>query len=257
MAGVSNQFRQSDVTGWGIAAIACAGLAIVCANLTALAPQSLTTALHVPHANGVSLAQLRQQVAELRTETALLRRQNELLATRFALQEQTGSEVVRRVGALEVSMPSLLDTPLPGSGVDRSTTTASIGTPGQMFDAQGGSVLVRQSPMPPQLTNSDAPAPYIAALPNLPASDQGYGVSIGSSFAAGQGHAQWLDMQVRLGSLLLEMAPLVTPGSFAGEERLVVGPMGAVSSARDLCARVEQVNISCSPVAYEGTPLSQ
>lgn len=259
MTGVSEQFRQSDVTAWGIAAIACAGFAIVVANVSALVPQSALAALHLPRTGGVSLTQLRQQVAQLQTESAQLRRQNEILATRFSLQEQTGNEVIRRVGALEVSMPAVMDLPISNSAIDRSVTTASIGDAAQTFDAEGGSVVVRQSPMPQPLTTSNAEQPLPAAIvtASVPANAAGYGVSIGPSFASGQGDAQWLDLEVRLGSLLLDMQPLVTPGAFAGEERLIAGPIGEMSAARDLCARIEQINIACSPVAYEGAPLIQ
>jgi len=257
LAGVSEQFRQSDVTGWGIAAIACAGFAVLVANVSALVPQSTLAGLHLPRTGGVSLAQLRQQMAELQTESVQLRRQNEILTTRFSLQEQTGNEVIRRVGALEVSMPALMDLPSSNSAIDRSVTTASIGEPSQSFDAEGGSVVVRQSPMPQPLANSavEQPLPATIATANAPASAAGYGVSIGSSFAAGQGDAQWLDLEVRLGSLLIDMQPLVTSGAFTGEERLVAGPIDELSTARDLCARIEQINIACAPVAYEGAPL--
>lgn len=259
MAGVSEQFRQSDVTFWGIAAISCAGLAVLAANISALMPQSTLMALHLPPTGGVSLTQLRQQVAELRTEAAQLRRQNEILATRFSLQEQSGSEVIRRVGALEVSMPAVLDLPGSNTSIDRSVTTASIGDTVQTLDADGGSVVVRQSPMPQPLTDPGVEQPLPAAIANVaaPANATGYGVSIGPSFAAGQGDAQWLDLEVRLGSLLLDMTPLVTDGAFAGEERLIAGPIGEISAARDLCARIEQINVACSPVAYDGEPLTQ
>jgi hypothetical protein len=122
----SEQFRQSDVTVWGMAALVCVGLAVLGANVAGVIPSNALNALHSPRNDATSLAQLRQQVAELRSETALLRRQNEILTTRFALQERSGNETVRRVGALEVAMPVLADIRPVIGGVDRSVTTASI-----------------------------------------------------------------------------------------------------------------------------------
>lgn len=251
MAQISEQFRQSDITVWGIAALVCAGLAVLSANAAGLVPSSALNALHTPRNDAASLAQLRQQVVELRTETAQLRRQNEILTTRFSLQEQSGNEVVRRVGALEVAMPELSENRPFGVNIDRSVTTASIGVnASQQFSADGGTVVVRQSPLQQPL-----PAP-IQTASAASGADVGYAVAIGSSFAAGQAAAQWHNFEVRLGSMLIDMTPLVSDGSGAGQQRLIIGPIQQMSAARDLCLRLEQMEIACSPTSYSGAPLN-
>jgi hypothetical protein len=244
----SEQFRQSDVTVWGMAALVCVGLAVLGANVAGVIPSNALNALHSPRNDATSLAQLRQQVAELRSETALLRRQNEILTTRFALQERSGNETVRRVGALEVAMPVLADIRPVIGGVDRSVTTASIA--GQKFEAEGGTVVVRQStlqqPLPAPITQASAASGV----------DIGYAVAIGPSFASGQAPAQWHDFEVRLGSVLSEMKPLVADATERNQQRLVVGPIPQLSDARDLCQRLEQMEIACTPANYSGEPLN-
>ncbi|WP_156385710.1 hypothetical protein [Devosia sp. Root685] len=247
----SEQFRQSDVKVWGIAALVCAGIAVLAANVSGLIPSSALNTLHSPRSDAASLSQLRQQVAELLTETAQLRRQNEILTTRFSLQEQSGNEVVRRVGALEVSMPNLAEMrPVTGS-VDRSVTTASItSNAGQQFAADGGTVVVHQSPL-------QQPLPAPIAVPSASSGAKvGYAVAVGSNFASGQAAAQWRNLEVRLGSLVIDMSPLVTEGTGANQQRLVIGPIAQMSEARDFCQRLEQMEIACSPTSFAGAPIN-
>ena len=247
----SEQFQQSDVTGWGIAALVCAGIAVVGANVGGLIPSSTLNALHSPRNDAASLSQLRQQVAELRTETAQLRRQNEVLTTRFALQEQSSNEVVRRVGALEVSLPALAEMRPATATIDRSVTTASItNNSGQQVAAEGGTVVVRQSPL-------QQPLPAPIAVPSASSGAQvGYAVVVGASFANGQAPTQWHDLQVRLGSLVIDMSPLVTDGAGANQQRLILGPIAQMSEARDFCLRLEQMEIACSPTSFAGAPIN-
>ena len=248
---ISDQFQQSDVTVWGIAALVSVGLAVIGANVAALMPSTALVALHSPRNEAISLGQLRQQVMELRTETAQLRRQNEVLTTRFSLQEQTGNEVIRRVGAIEVSMPTLAEIRPMATPIDRSVTTASIGVnAAQQFDADGGTVVVRHSPMQQPL-----PAPIQTAA--VSGADVGYAVAVGASFPSGQAKAQWHDLEIRLGSLFGGMNPLITEGMGSNQQRLVVGPIAQLSQARDLCQRLEQMEISCAPASYAGAALSR
>lgn len=249
MAQISEQFRQSDVTAWGMAALVCAGIAVLSTNVAGLVPPAALNALHTPRSDAASLGQLREQVAELRAETAQLRRQNEILTTRFSLQEQSGNEVIRRVGALEVAMPALSENRPAAAAVDRSITTASVGSNAQQFAADGGTVVVRQSPLQQPL-----PAP-IGTASAVRDTDPAYAVALGPSFAAGQGSAEWRDLEVRLGSVLMEMKPLLAEAAGAGQQRLVVGPLPQISAARDLCQRIEQMQVACTPANYSGLPL--
>lgn len=255
----SEQFRQSDVTTWGIVALVCGGLAVFGANVSAVLPQSLLVGMHKSRLEGFSMVQLRQEVSELRGEAARLRRENEIFNARFSLQEQVGSDVTRRVGALEVSVPLLIEALPASSGIDRSTFTAAIGTPGgQVFEAEGGSVSVRQVPLPQAAGPLDTSQPLPAEIDlanTAAAAFLGYGIAIGPGFAQQNAAAQWLDLEVRLGSLLGEMTPLVADGNSPGQKRIVVGPFELLAEARDFCLRLEQIDIACLPTDYSGVPL--
>lgn len=251
MPGISEQFQQSDVRTWGLAALACTGLAFMVANVSSLMPSAALGVLHAPRNEVVSMAQLRQQVAELRTETTQLRRQNDTLNARFSLQEQSGGDVLRRVGALEVSLPNMMENHPSSINVDRSLTTAAINSPGTEHVAEGGTVMVRQSPMPQPLPA----APKIASATT--GAEVGYGVAVGPGFGRGQASGQWRDLEIRLGSLASGLAPLVGNDAQEGQQRLVLGPFALQSQARDLCLRLEQMNITCAPTSYSGAALSR
>lgn len=264
MAKASEQFRQSDVTIWGIVALVCAALAVFGSNISLLVPQSVLGGLHQPRVAGASIETLRQQVSELREETNRLKRENELLVSRFAMQERSGNEITRRVGALEVTVPNLLESLPYGVGVDRSTFTASIGANETLtFDAEGGSVAVRQSAIPqaaptapiPETTPQPLPAivaPQTAmALPN----ENAYGIAVGAAVPFEQTPALWDDLTLKLGPLLFGLSPLLVDEANGDDKRIVVGPIAALDEARALCQRFERVSIACIPMPYTGTPL--
>lgn len=256
MAKASEQFRQSDVTLWGLLALVCAGLAVFGSNVSLLVPQSIVGGLHQPRVAGASIETLRRQVSELREETMRLSQENELLLTRFALQEKSGSETIRRVGALEVTVPRMLESMPDSTRVDMSAT-ASIGAGETLtFNADGGSVSVRQSVLPQALPDQPLPstiAPQTAlALPNQNA----YGIAIGAAIPFDQAPARWNDLTVKLGPLLFGLAPLLADEANSDDKRIVVGPIADLAEARTLCQRFETISISCLPTPYDGTPLS-
>ena len=261
MAKASEQFRQSDVTLWGIVALVCAALAVFGSNISLLVPQSIIGGLHQPRVAGASIETLRQQVSELREETNRLKRENELLVSRFAVQERSGNEMTRRVGALEVSVPRILETMPSGAMVDRSSLTASIGANETLtFDAEGGSVAVRQSALPdanPGPAAADQPLPaliapqFAMAIPN----EDAYGIAVGAAVPFEQTQALWSDLTLKLGPLLFGLSPLVVDEANGDDKRIVVGPIEELSEARSLCQRFERVSIACIPMPYSGTPL--
>jgi len=250
------------VTIWGIVALVCVALAVFGSNISLLVPQSIIGGLHQPRVAGASIETLRQQVAELSEETARLKRENELLVTRFTMQERSSNEVTRRVGALEVSVPRLLETMPNGVMVDRSTLTSSIGANETLtFDADGGSVAVRRSTLPeaapaPADTSQPLPAavePQTAlALPN----ENAYGIAIGAAVPFEETPALWSDLTLKLGPLLFGLAPLVVDEANGDNKRIVVGPIAELAEARALCQRFERVSIACIPMPYSGTPLT-
>lgn len=247
---------------WGIVALLCAGMAVFGSNIALLVPQSIIGGLHQPRVAGASVETLRQQVAVLQDTANQLRRDNELLTSRFTLQEKAGSETVRRVGALEVSLPRILESIPSSELVDRQNLTASIGTNQTLtFDADGGSVAVRQLPLPGAASDTavlDQPLPapvepqVAAATPNPVA----YGIAVGAAVPIEEAPALWNDLNLKLGPLLLGLSPIVAEQAVGTDKRLVVGPISELAEARALCERFERVAIACMPMPYDGAPLN-
>lgn len=256
MARASEQFRQSDVTSWGIVALVMAGIAVMGANMSALLPQSMLSGLHKTRIDGASIEQLREQVGQLRDETQRLRRDNGVLTARFNLGEQQSSEVTRRVGALEVSLPNLIETASDDTGVDRAIVTSAIGgNPSLVYEADGGSVVVRQQPMPgTQSATPSQPLPDTIATAPDPAIAS-YGVALGAPIDANEAPETWRDLNMKLGPLLFGLAPMLVDESGGDGKRIVVGPISQLAEATTLCGRLERISVACLPVPYTGTPL--
>lgn len=261
MAKASEQFRQSDVTTWGIVALVLSGIAVMGSNVSALMPREVLAGLHKTRIEGASVDQLRLQVAELREEQLRLKRETGVLTARFALEEQQGNEITRRVGALEVSLPKLLETLPDGGNIDRSNLTAAIGQdPALVYQAEGGSVVVRQQPMaearPVAAGEQPLPAPVeqVAAIP-VP-NERQFGIALGPAIAFEAAPDAWRDLSMKLGPLLFGLAPLLVDEAGSDDQRIVVGPITQLSEATALCARLERLSVSCLPMPFTGTPLA-
>lgn len=261
LAKASEQFRQSDVTTWGIVALVLAGIAVMGANLSALLPYNVLSGLHKTRIEGASIEQLRSQVAELRTASQALKRDNDVLKARFALGEQQSNEVVRRVGALEVTVPQLLETYTASIPVDRSSVTSAIGSdePGLEYETDGGSVVVRQEPMPalalapPTAPSQPLPAPVSVAVAP---STMPYGLALGPAIGVETAPEAWRDLSMKLGPLLFGLAPVLADQSDSTDKRIIVGPIDQLAEATALCSRLERISVACLPVPYAGTPLA-
>ena len=225
------------------------------ANLSALVPASVLGALHASRLEGGTINQLRSQVAELEQESQRMRRENNLLLQRFTMAEQASGEVTRRVGALEVTVPQLLDRTVGGPQIDQSMT-GSIGE-GEVlsFEAEGGSVSVQQKPLvvPAQQglredssTQAEQPAVVMA---------DAYGLALGFPVEAEDAEAQWQSLTAKVGTLLIGMAPLLAPVDGSTGQQIVAGPLGSRSEAEELCGRMDRVGIPCVPASYEGKVL--
>jgi hypothetical protein len=254
LAKASEQFRQSDVTRWGLVALVAGGLAVFGANVSAMLPAGILSGLHKTRIEGASVDQLRAQVADLSEQTLQLRRDNAMLAARFALEERDGDETVRRVGALEVSLPRLLEDLPAGAFIDQSSITSSIGTNQTLiYDADGGSVAIQQRPitdiMPPIVD------PQQTASVGGEARRTGFGIAIGSTTTAETAANDWQELSMKLGPLMLGLEPVLADEADSVEKRILVGPFNQLTEATALCQRLEQVSIACMPMPYEGTPL--
>jgi hypothetical protein len=142
----SDQTEQSDIARWGMIALACWTVAILGANLTAALPDDLLARLHATRLQGGNTEVLRLQVASLAREAALLRQENTSFQSRFQLMEQAGSLVRQRVGALEVSIPNLLEALPADAMIDQEAITASTGPSREVRSQDAVSVVVRHIP---------------------------------------------------------------------------------------------------------------
>ena len=262
MARASEQFRQSDVARWGIVALVLGAVAVLGANVSALIPQSALAGLHKSRLEGPTLEQLRLQVADLREQTIALKREHGVLAARFALDEQQGSDMLRRVAALEVSMPRLIEAIPAGASVDLDSITATASpSSAQEFAAEGGSVVVRQSPLPGMPAEAagvtSQPLPEVpSALTAAATEPRTFGVAIGPQVSTAAAAATWEDISLKVGALMVGMSPRLADQAGSENKRIIVGPISRLSDATALCQRLERVAISCMPMPYTGTPMT-
>ena len=256
MAKPVEHFRASDVTFWGVFALIIWAIAVLGANVSAFIPDGLLGGLHASRLSGANLNQLRGQVTALETETALLRRENSVLLQRFALNEQASGEVTRRVGALEMTVPQMLDALNGrGPGIDPGTTASTGTSPATSFDVEGGSVSYTTTPMS-ALGRQNAPdQPMPDAITQIAPDSSAFGIALGPPIDAEEGEATWQSMNNRVGTLLLGMGPLLANVEGSAGKRLVVGPITTEADARQLCGHMAKVGIACASVPFIGTPL--
>lgn len=254
MTKAGDQFRQSDVTFWGFAALACGVVAVLAANVSALIPESTFLSLHLSRLEGGSITDLRQKVAEISADAARLRQDNRETQSRITLSEDSNGEVARRVGALEVTLPALLES-MPGTGgLDRSITTSSIADEPERrtVPAEGGAVSVTQSPMTVAANQAAAKQPIPESLPKA-----AFGVAIGPAIGSVQARATWDDLNLKLGAILNGLEPVMNGGTVNPDGHLIAGPVADVRTATALCKRLEAVAIACLPVPYIGAAIGK
>jgi hypothetical protein len=251
-----DHFRAADITFWGVFALMTWTLAVLAANVSAFIPDGILGGLHASRLDGGSFNQLRGQVAELESEAARLRRENTVLLQRFSLNEQASGEVMRRVGALELTIPQVLDALNTLSpGIDSGTTASTGTTPPTSFDVEGGSVSFTTTPMAaveaPAATNQPMPEAITPLAPDSSA----FGIALGPPIDADEGETAWRSMSDKVGTLLLGMGPLLANVEGSAGKRLVAGPLASEAEARQLCGHMAKVGIACASVPFIGTPL--
>lgn len=258
MARSGDQFNSRDITFWGVFALSAWAVAIVGGNLSGLIPEGILGGLHASRLDGANLNQLRGQVEQLRSQAAELKQENTVLLQRFMLSEQQGGEVTRRVGALELTMPKVIES-LNGGGIDRSTATGSTGTDTvTTFNTDGGSVSYTKTPFSPVATPSKAQKeqPMPRALTEAASPDpSSFGVALGPPIDSNEGEAAWQGMSARVGTLLVGLAPILGHVEGGSGRRLVAGPIASEAEARELCGRMAKVGIACASVPFIGEPL--
>ncbi|MGV3651020.1 MAG: hypothetical protein ACO1OK_06310 [Devosia sp.] len=263
MRRLSDQIRPSDVTLWGGIALGCWAAAVLAANLSALLPPNVLAGLHASRLDGGTLNQLRGQVAGLEADAARLRRDTAALERRFQLNQEQAGTVTQRVGALESSIPRLLEALPKTAEIDRSAMTASTRTNApQRFAAEGGSVVVRQTPLVPPaplqlpVDGASVAQPLPSELSVAAAPDAALGLAIGPAVSAKDAAGAWTDLEARVGALLIGLSPVVAQDETGKASRLVVGPLAGEAEAEMLCSHLEMVAVACTPVPYIGDPLT-
>lgn len=251
-----DQFRPADITFWGVFALVTWAVALGGATFSFLLPSGVLGGLHTSRLEGATLNQLRGQVKALEAETAELKQANAVLLQRFSLNEESAGEVTRRVGALEMTVPQMLDALNARPGVDPGTTASTRTGPVVSFDVDGGSVSYNLQPLqigsPDVATAEQAmPPPLTTAMPDSAA----FGIALGPPIDADEGEDAWRSMNTRVGTLLVGLAPMLASVEGGSGKRLVVGPIAVESDARQICGRMAKVGIACATVPFVGTPL--
>lgn len=258
MAKLHEPIRPSDITFWGILALVAWGVALVGAGASAVLPPGLLSGLHTPLVQAGSTAQLQAKVADINARVASLKADNTALMDRVALADQQRTDITRRLGALEVTMPRIVEAVNTPVALDHSTITGDIsGVSSMVASAEGGTVVYSTTPLVPSATSPDAAAaqPMPSALVPPGPNPAAFAVALGPPILTTEGPAAWKSFGDKAGTLLIGLSPLLAPLEGAPGERLIAGPLASEAAARELCGSFAKMGISCSSVAYIGDRL--
>ncbi len=274
MANEESLFQHSDVSFWGVVAMLSGALAMISLTLAAILPPSIIGGLHASRLSGGSLNQLMAQVENLNERQGQMLAQTNQLRTRLSMAERGSGEVVRRVNALETTIPMLLEVVPPGAEIDPLSVTAAIDDPNSTsFEADGGYVTVtrrplfvpeKAQPLPPPLapvaTNPNLQSAGKTTQDSLPARDltandnsaapKRYGIAIGKVLNGENAKAAWQTLSAKIGMLLIGLSPSVYDPQQNGKNRIIAGPINDYAETKMLCSRIASVGIDCLPVQY-------
>lgn len=240
--------EQSDIAIWGVAALICGAIAIVSANISAIIPESALVALHSTRIDGGNFSQARAQIAELRADSARLNCDTRTMLARLNLLDDDSGELIRRLAAVERSLPLLIETLPINADIDRSLLTASIGTSGsEVYQADGGVIILRQSPLFQEFAVED---PLDQPIP--PRLNGGFGVAIGQIVSRQNVDGHISQILGQTGTMLTGMSFVLGELSAADQTRTIAGPMGSFEEAQMLCEPLNAMGLSCEPVPFEG-----
>jgi hypothetical protein len=216
-------------------------------------------ALHASRLQGADISQVRMQLAKLQADASRVHDENNSLTTRLALAQQASGDVTRRVGALEISIPKLLEALPQNAEIDRSDVTAAIGKGDTVnFAADGGSVSIQQKPF----LGAGDPAAISQPMPALPLAvpvvpdPKAFGVALGDPVEAETIKARWDSLIVKVGPLLLGLGPILGENSDKTAKHLVIGPITDIAQAKALCDRIGKVGIACTAVPFVGSAVT-
>lgn len=243
------------MTRWAFAALAIWAVAILGGNIAGLLPESVFAGLHASRLDGANVNQLRTQLAAVEADAARLELENNVLVQRFRLNEQQSNDMTRRVGALELSIPKLLEAVPYDAGIDRSNLTAAIPTETTTFEADGGLVAVTHSPMAASSPVASLMQPLPSPLTASAESPGTFGIALGPPIAPEGAGVAWQSLNSRIGTLLLGLNPLIADAEGNAGKRMVAGPLATEQEASQLCGRIAKVGIACATVGYVGDAL--
>lgn len=250
-----------EIATWGIIALSAWALAVLAANLGSLVPPSVYSALHASRADGGTVNQLRASVQTLETEAGRLRVQNTQLSQRLAMSEDSAQELLKRVAAVEGSLPRIVEIQSRlSNNIDGTLTGAVDGANVETFEAEGGSVAIQKVPMvlatPKPKADLPMPAPLAPSTPDTtPADGRAFGLALDGLLVPSQALTRWVDLQASVGTMLVGLTPLLSEPDATGRIRIVAGPVLDKSVAAELCKRLGQMNVSCEAVPYKGVRL--
>lgn len=244
---------------WGITALGIWAVAILGANLSGLIPPSVYGALHASRLEGSTINQLRTQVAALEEETSKMKRESTQLLQRFSMSEDAAGAVTKRVGALEVSVPKLIESAQAkvATRLD-TTTTGSISTGKTLtFETEGGTVAVQQRPLNPGSGEVKLKAIPLSAntMPLAIPDGSAPGIALGFPVRPDTAEAQWQELLAQVGSMLSGLSPVLADRDGTDGKLIVAGPIVDRASAAELCARLDRAGVPCEPTTYAGQPI--
>ena len=250
-------------------------VAVLGANVSAMLPESVYAALHASRTDGGNVNQLRGRIATLEDSSAQLRREKEQLAQRFARNEELMAAATKRIGALEIAVPDLVEAhnrlaaavppaepqaiveetalavPELDAGIDE-TATGSVDDDGrEVFEVAGGSVSVIRRPLSLGTADLAAPPPLADGF----STPQLFGVAIGLPLARDEAQARWQDYQSVAGPMLEGLVAVTMPSDFGGIS-LVAGPLPDAAASAALCQRLDRIGIVCSVSPFDGDQLA-
>ncbi|WP_417581569.1 hypothetical protein [Pelagibacterium sp.] len=257
---------RTEIAHWGVAAIVCGSIAIASINLSALLPANALGGLHTPFRDGANYYQMRSQLAELAEDRTRIMAQYRALLARFNVLDDNGGEAITRLGALEKSLPLLIESLPLTSDIDRSLLTASIADAAEeIYQFDGSKMVVRYSPLfegAVPTPAADQPMPPLLVPTAPPASTTTrvdvtalQGIAVGPDVTLADSPALYAEISATAGMLLLGTAPLAVESSQPDYSRIVLGPLPDLPSAEALCARIVRLDLTCEPAPYAGTSL--
>jgi len=272
----TERYRQGDVNFWGVMAIIASGIAVTASSLPALLPTQFFTAMHASRMTGVDLNALRAELVALRDDTARMRVNTTELMTRVGLAEKNRGDIVQRVGALENTLPLLVEQIPPGSQpIDASIVTSSVNRVTQTAQIDGGSVQIERTPLFPDqaepeplsddamkdlpagtTTSTDAaPSTNAVALDLELVDTDRFGIAMGGDVTIADAYVTWIDYRNKVGALLIGMEPILSGTS--DDYHVVAGPIDSIAQAEQLCGYIQRAGLQCLPVPYSGYRMPQ